>query len=401
MSDYMIQSGCNIMMEYLTADNIRFDSNAEYESIIDYMTREEATLRHSEAVFTDIQANIQKAIELHPNQHNESLANYIEYMTRSSASESRLEHGKLFNAASGALSVEEQEAIVASFKAKKEKGQKMYLQVVSFDNAWLEKYGILAGNYLNEPLLRTAVRAGIDRLLTKEDFTSPDNMEWVGIVHYNTDNIHVHVAMMEENPVKIRGQFSQESWKAARSGIVAQLMMDLKFTKQIGELRNTLYQTATKTETLKEAAFLFKTLTDELPIRRIYYAHTKPKQRELIDQVTNLILKDNAEFQEYLQFVSKQSELYSEAYGRNSKNDYFEKQVADLRKRISNAVIAQAYERKKEIVADRTGPEKKSDKSKSVVLSKSFQTMTRQARRAALEQKQRDMQAYHDLDRDL
>lgn len=87
------------------------------------------------------------------------------------------------------------------FEKAREKGSNMWQTVISFDNRYLGANGLydIETNSLNEKALRVAARKGIENMLKKEGL---ENAVWAAAFHYNTDNIHIHVAIVEPEPIR-------------------------------------------------------------------------------------------------------------------------------------------------------------------------------------------------------
>lgn len=169
------------------------------------------------------------------NADSKYFAGYIGYMDRDEAT--RKEHLKEFDIFSGymgymgnhikTLAEEEPEKISGLFtdgcdllcgddirrlkdvysKAQKN-GSMMWQTVLSFDNKWLSEMGIYDADskILNEKALKQAVRSSIGTLKEKEKLT---NAVWSGAIHYNTDNIHIHIATVEPEPMREKRKYKQ------------------------------------------------------------------------------------------------------------------------------------------------------------------------------------------------
>ena len=107
-------------------------------------------------------------------------------------------------------------------------------QVLSFDNRWLKQNGLY--NPLTKQVeaakLKEYTRAAMDKLLEKEALKG--SAVWSAAIHYNTDNIHVHIAATEPlptRPIKViggreeyKGRFKQSSIDAAKSAAVNRIL---------------------------------------------------------------------------------------------------------------------------------------------------------------------------------
>ena len=94
----------------------------------------------------------------------------------------------------------------------------MWQTVISFDNRWLEQNGIYDSQkqILDEQKLKEVTRLAVNRLLKSEGL---EHAVWSAGIHYNTDNLHVHIATVEPYPMRekmmyngkkeVRGKFNK------------------------------------------------------------------------------------------------------------------------------------------------------------------------------------------------
>lgn len=105
------------------------------------------------------------------------------------------------------LTYEEKQNIKEVIKKAQEKGSLMWQPVISFDNAWLEENGLYDHNtgLLDEVKIREFTRKSIGKMLHKENL---DHAIWTASIHYNTDNIHIHVAIVEPVPMREKRSYT-------------------------------------------------------------------------------------------------------------------------------------------------------------------------------------------------
>ena len=105
-------------------------------------------------------------------------------------------------------------------RASRSEGCPKYAGVISFDNAYLRKNGFIVGNQLDRQALVDAARKGINAMIDKTQKLDASNCYWVGAIHVNTGNVHIHYQLVEYHRVedrrityKNRGQdnFEQEA----------------------------------------------------------------------------------------------------------------------------------------------------------------------------------------------
>lgn len=109
--------------------------------------------------------------------------------------------GNLFTSDRDFLSEDESKKLKRCFSIAQENGSFMWQDVFSFDNEWLEKYGMYdrRTGALDEKRLMEAVRNSMTEMIERENF---DSLIWSASMHFNTDNIHIHIASVELNPTR-------------------------------------------------------------------------------------------------------------------------------------------------------------------------------------------------------
>ncbi len=105
----------------------------------------------------------------------------------------------LFSKGKFELNDEEKTELRKLFETAQDNGSLMWQTVISFDNRWLAEYGIYDPEtcQLDELRLKTFANQAIGRMLENEGL---ENAVWTAAIHYNTDNIHIHVATVEPFP---------------------------------------------------------------------------------------------------------------------------------------------------------------------------------------------------------
>ena len=72
-----------------------------------------------------------------------------------------------------------------------------YVGVISFDNSYLRENNFIIGNQLNTKEVIAAARKGINAMIDRSDKLEASNCYWVGSIHVNTGNVHIHYQLME------------------------------------------------------------------------------------------------------------------------------------------------------------------------------------------------------------
>lgn len=79
-----------------------------------------------------------------------------------------------------------------------------YAGVISFDNAYLRQNNFIVGNQLNRQALIEAARKGINKMIDKSEKLDASNCYWVGAIHVNTGNVHIHYQLVEYHRLEDR-----------------------------------------------------------------------------------------------------------------------------------------------------------------------------------------------------
>ena len=118
------------------------------------------------------------------------------------------------------LSADTAQIYKEQFQKAQDDGSLLWQTVISFDNRWLEELGIYDSSTqeLDEARIRGMTRIFMKTLLEKEGLHLAS---WTAAVHYNTDNIHVHIAIVdpESEREKVKdGKYAGEPKGSASDG---------------------------------------------------------------------------------------------------------------------------------------------------------------------------------------
>lgn len=89
-------------------------------------------------------------------------------------------------------------------RASRSEGCPKYAGVISFDNAYLRKNDFIVGNMLDRQALVDAARKGINAMIDKSQKLDVNNCYWVGAIHVNTGNVHIHYQLVEYHRLEDR-----------------------------------------------------------------------------------------------------------------------------------------------------------------------------------------------------
>lgn len=346
MSD--IKAGIVIMNQY------SHPQSKSFGSYVDYIDRKEAVRKEN-----DFKYNL-----------------FNEYMGNPEKSTG------LFTEEKWELNEEDKKELKESFKKAYENDSLMWQTVISFDNRWLEENGLYDSttNVLDENKVKELTINAMHRMLASEGL---QEAVWSAAIHYNTDNVHVHVATVEENPHRekvmrqqweykknennrwvkdkpvldekgnpvykeeYKGKFKEKSFQIAKQYIVNEVIKEKDLNKKINEvIRDRMVKEIQRREVFSDKEIVEKVvaLYEKMPnCKKSLWNYNsnimKPLQGQ-IDDISNLYLqKYHADdFKKLKDMLQKQSELYKRAYG-DGKSDFQETKMRDLYTRLGNSIL--------------------------------------------------------------
>uniref|UniRef100_UPI00402A878B MobP2 family relaxase n=1 Tax=[Ruminococcus] torques TaxID=33039 RepID=UPI00402A878B len=236
----------------------------------------------------------------------------------------------------------------------------MWQTVISFDNNWLQKNGIydMKTKMLDERKLKAVTRKAINELLKNEGL---DQAVWSASIHYNTDNIHVHIATVEPYPMRkkmmyqgkeeVRGKFKLSNINHCKSVVINEIVQTREMNLRINTIiRKDIVGKLKEEELTKDSEIKSKFLElcqnlPEIPKNRMNYGNKEMRQyRAMIDEISEKFLEvySSEKYYELREILDRQSLLYTEAYGGDQGGDYKKNKLQELKEKMGNAVLKQA-----------------------------------------------------------
>lgn len=268
----------------------------------------------------------------------------------------------LFNNEVDFMNEKDKENSKELFAKAQENKSIMWQDVYSFDNKWLIKQGLYnpITKELDEEKIKRAVRKSTNYILEKDGLK--DSCIWNGAIHYNTDNIHIHVAICEPNPTTKRGKRTQKTLDNMKSIFANELLNDKELYKEINKnIREDIIKPKKDFSSFndKKMKKLLLKAVKNLPKdkRHWHYEYnTMSKSNMYIDEMTkhyiNTYKKD--EFDTFIKNLDKQEEIFKEIYGVGSRKkykDYKQNKIDELYKRMGNTILKEIkdYVREEEL----------------------------------------------------
>lgn len=265
--------------------------------------------------------------------------------------------GSLFTKDKHSLTEKEVKKLKKDFDKAQLNGSNMWQEVFSFDNEFLEANGLYdsENGALDEEKIQEATRRAMEELSKREGFK---DLTWSASLHYNTDNIHVHIASVEINPSRERGKFKPRTLYNMKSSFVNSLLDKQKDLDKINSLiRDNLIQ-GKKEMSFKEdieMRKMVKEIVKKLPSdkRQWHYNYNSMQEvRPLIDNLTKYYIETykKDEFKELVDRLEKEDKFYKEVYGKRKveTTTYKDNKIQDLYTRMGNTILKEIKEYIKE-----------------------------------------------------
>lgn len=301
----------------------------------------------------------------------------------------------LFTSEKDLLTEKEKIDLKRQMELAQEKGSLMWQTVISFDNRWLSENGLYEHDTknLDEERIKSITRKALEKMLQNEKFEDP---LWSAAIHFNTDNIHVHVATVDpklsrptkkfvqyryikrdgeliKEPVldgngnmtyrqEFVGRFKGTSILKCKSTIVNQIVNEKGLNKQINTLiRDNIVGSKKKNPLYEDLPFRksFLELHKAMPdVDRKMWNYNNGIMNELrpqIDEITNAYIRwyHPGDFEKLQDLIKEQKETYEKAYGDSKSGNYFAaNKTQDLYTRMGNAILKEVkeYDRKQQFV---------------------------------------------------
>ena len=222
-------------------------------------------------------------------------------------------------------------------RASRSEGCPKYAGVISFDNAYLRKNDFIVGNMLDRQALVDAARKGINAMIDKSQKLDASNCYWVGAIHVNTGNVHIHYQLVEYHRLedrrityKNRGQDNVELavlYELKR--VMTHCIDKSKAAQELTKFQRDVLAPHIKSEfagSIQKINALIDKIPEELKKSRNQWWYAKQSEpikneiqsciRSVIDENPTLSIM----FDTYLHKLDEiQAALFRKRYGQNSK----------------------------------------------------------------------------------
>lgn len=222
-------------------------------------------------------------------------------------------------------------------RVSRSEGCPKYAGVISFDNAYLRENGFIVGNKLDRQALVDAARKGINAMIDKSQKLDANNCYWVGAIHVNTGNVHIHYQLVEYHRLedrrityKNRGQDKVEQAALDELKRVMTHCIDKSIAAQeLTRFQRDVLAPSIKSEfagSIQKINALIDKLPDDLKNsgnQWRYAKQSKPIKNEIQSCIRSVISENTTlsiMFDTYLHKLDEiQATLFRKRYGQNSR----------------------------------------------------------------------------------
>ncbi|MDC0706228.1 MobP2 family relaxase [Priestia sp. AB] len=327
MNQSTITPGVVLKTKFVTSDKKAF------QDYVDYVDRDEA----------------KKEQEV----HEKLFTLYQDYMDNPDKTSS------LFTQQSNHLNDVEKKQLKKLFEKAQKNNSIMWQDVITFHNPWLQENGLYDAHThtVDEKKLMDITRQSMKEMLKRERLN--ESAVWSAAIHYNTGNIHIHIATVEPQPTRERGKRKPKTLDAMKSTVVNQILNRGEQQQKINELiRNDMVGKKKQDSSLRwknrDIQPLFLQIYNHLPEdkRQWQYSYrTLKPMKPFIDVLSHKYIEKyyNHEYQQLLGKLDKEVEELKKAYGEGKGDekrykDYKQTKIDDLYKRMGNAFLKEMKE---------------------------------------------------------
>lgn len=266
----------------------------------------------------------------------------------------------LFTKDKDTLTPEEKNNYKKLFQLAEDNGSIMWQHVISFDNRWLEEQGIYDSetHLVNEIKLRQLTRLAMNSL--DKDSVYGDKAVWTAAIHFNTDNIHIHIAEIVpnwDNKEEMRGKIKLSSLNRAKAKVVNDLIENSPELKLINDIiRKNIVEAKRQNDLSSDEKYqkMFMDIMKDLPKdRRLWNYRSRGMEQFIprIDELSKYYLETyhKEDLEEIERLLDKLDNMYKTAYGvGKTQRSYKENKEKDLYYRVGNAIYKQMRDYAKE-----------------------------------------------------
>ena len=276
--------------------------------------------------------------------------NYHDYMG------DELKSSGLFTAMHDRLNANEREQLRDIFRRAQENGSILWQDVISFDEAWLQEVGVKENRFIDEQRLMQATRNATALMIEREQMP---HATWTAAIHYNTDNIHIHIATVETVHPRERGKRKPKTIEKMKAQVVHTLADRTREQEKLNTfIRDEVLAHKRNHATLSVSNRVlhpslvrqFKAIQKRLPDdKRKWYYNMNGMQnlRPSLNRLTDAYLATyfEKEHTAFKQRLDTEVAFYERSYGSASQASTYRKtKEQDLYTRMGNTILSEMRE---------------------------------------------------------
>lgn len=229
-----------------------------------------------------------------------------------------------------------------------------YVSVISFDNDFLKENNLLINGVANVAALKQITRKAVSALVKEEKKFDEDNVYWCGAIHTNTDNIHIHLSILEKERREDRIKkyrdgdlISVRAMDKLKSSVVNSIIKDNPKVKELQHIERELLLPKLKESFTNTTAQMYD-LAGKLPQEK-GWQYNRPKMKKYqpeINKVVDNIINSNDQLRNlygnYNQSIDNLCSYYKDIYGAGHTNkfaQYKQTKLKEFRERSGNALL--------------------------------------------------------------
>ncbi|QKY71354.1 MobP2 family relaxase [Lentibacillus sp. CBA3610] len=304
---------------------------------------------------------------IHVNQSSKETDDFVVFHDFMDYMDDEAKQGELFTKNNDQLNPNDKKILKQQFQKAQQNESPMWQDVISFNNKWLMEQGFYnpKTHTVYEANMRKVVRETMDTVLKSEGMEN--SAVWTASLHYNTDNIHVHIASTETYPTREtmdvfdkESQTWREEYRAKRKpktldkmkSKVANMILDRTHERnKIDDLvRGTVHhkkENGVSLSTYRQTKELFQEAMNHLPSDKKQWRYgyqSINEARPYIDDITTIYLQQfhPDDMEQLHQQLDDEVNVMKEMYGEGSDYEtYKQTKLDDLKKRMGNAVLSE------------------------------------------------------------
>ncbi len=254
----------------------------------------------------------------------------------------------IFDLNNNHLSREQIEAYRKLELDSKAQGCPKYVGVMSFTNEFLEECGVTSPKGLNLNRLKDVARSGMSEMIHSSKKLEDDNVYWTAAIHTNTDNVHIHFAVLEyEKRQRKKDMLEIEAFDKLKSKVANKLIGSEQIVRLTEISRQTLLPDF-KRESYNENSEIVR-LAAELPKNQLwqYGRESFEPYREKVNRCVRSIINSSPElkrnFDSFIEELDGYEKKLEGIYGggeRQLYKDFKKNKLDDFYSRAGNSLLS-------------------------------------------------------------